>query len=453
MPNILITGASGSVGSHLLDRLNLRPYAKVYCLTRGEARALAGRSRGANIVPLRGDLLDLDRLTPGLDDLDTVVHLAAVTGKAPPEDYFRVNVEGTRALVEFCRKTGVKRFLSVSSIAVRFPDKTRYYYAQSKEQSEEIVRSSGLRYAILRPTIILGPVSSTWEGISKLAQLPVIPIFGDGKTPIQPIWVDDLVDFIGSVLEKDLFNGEAFDVGGPEIISMEEFLKKIHILRNAAARTVHLPLALLIPLLSALEELFYSLLPLAVGQLSSFRCDGTTAPNRLYEERRAQLKPINEVLALLDSPDAFQNACLRQECHAFSRYLTGAKPDAYVVRKYNDAHHKVADFSPASRFDRFLVRFAVTRKIFTKLADCYARLFASESALRKKLILLTAILESAAPFDRPFALQDAKSIFAVVPRCALRGFSFLLGLLAAAIVLGPVRLFLGPSRESPREAH
>jgi NADH dehydrogenase len=141
--------------------------------------------------------------------------------------------------------------------------------------------------------------------LSKLAQLPVVPIFGDGKTLIQPIHVDDLVDFILLLLDGDIFYGETFELGGPQAIAIEDFLKKIYVLRHHThPRTVHIPLAFLIPLLTLLETLLYSLMPVTVGQLSSFRYNGTIEKNRLFEERVSHLKTIDEMLAPLCSHDA-----------------------------------------------------------------------------------------------------------------------------------------------------
>ena len=73
---------------------------------------------------------------------DTVVHLAAVTGKAKPTDYFRVNREGTRALVDAAKAAGVRQLLHVSTIAVKYRDEQRYFYAHSKRDARLWATSS-----------------------------------------------------------------------------------------------------------------------------------------------------------------------------------------------------------------------------------------------------------------------------------------------------------------------
>jgi NADH dehydrogenase len=91
-----------------------------------------------------------------LTGCNTVLHLAAATGKAAKEDYYNIIVNGTSELISNCHKAGVRNILYVSTIAVKYPDKYRYDYAQSKEQAEVIIRNSGLNYAIVRPTIVIG---------------------------------------------------------------------------------------------------------------------------------------------------------------------------------------------------------------------------------------------------------------------------------------------------------
>ena len=217
-----------------------------------------------------------------------VIHLAAATGKAPAEQYFSVNRDGTRHLLMRCRERQVKNFLYVSSIAANYRDKSHYYYAQSKLEGEEAVRKSGLGYAIVRPTIVLGKESSGWKSLARLARLPWVPVFGDGSARIQPIDVDDLVDAMIAVIEEQEFHNESFDLGGPDILTIEEFLKKIHRLYfHDEPRVVHLPYQPVKRLLSYADTYVSSMLPLNAGQLSVFVQDGTITSNRLYAKAAA----------------------------------------------------------------------------------------------------------------------------------------------------------------------
>ena len=138
---------------------------------------------------------------------------------------------------------------------------------------------------------------------------------------------------------------------------------------------------------------------------------------------------------------------LSRECGVLCAYLTGVAPDAYVQHKYDEAHHVSGKFNALTPFERFLLGFAATAPWCALFADTYARFFARESALRKKLILLLAILESCPP-ERGFveSVSGGSTLFLFL-RMAARGAMFSVRLLASIFVLGPFHIFLrGGSR-------
>ena len=227
--NLFITGASGFIGRHLLARLACGKYETLFCLSRDTGKIPV---RTPHVRALEGELADIDRYQPELTASDCIVHLAAATGKLRPADYFRINVVGTNNLLERAKQCGVRRFLFVSSIVVRYRNKDDYYYAQSKEKAEQLVRESGLEYAIVRPTIVAGAGSGVLAGLEKLATLPVMPVFGDGRTRVQPIAVEDLADFLVMILERELFSGGTFEFGGPEVLTIEHLLSRLCHLRD-----------------------------------------------------------------------------------------------------------------------------------------------------------------------------------------------------------------------------
>jgi len=297
MRSLFITGSSGFIGRRLLHKIDSVRYKKVYCLSRSPSGGLESLSNRVKFQPIQASILEPKSYASYLSLSDTVVHLAAVTGKRPPEEYFTINSEGTKVLLEQCKRAGVRRFLHISSIAVKYPEKWLYYYAQSKELSETAVKESGLSYTIVRPTIVIGRDSATWKGLFKLATMPVIPIFGNGRSLIQPIHIDDLVDSLITILNLDIFRGDTIELGGPEPISCQDFLSKVHRLyRGEEPRTIHLPLTPLLFCLSILQKPFYSFLPITVGQLSSFKHDGTIESNHIFEQHKPNMKGIDEIL-------------------------------------------------------------------------------------------------------------------------------------------------------------
>ena len=298
---LFITGISGFIGRHLLQELDIKRYDCVFCLGRDE-QLLGELTRShSNLHPLPGDLYAAKTYAPYLARCNTVLHLAAVTGKADPQMYFDINVKGTQFLLEQCKQAEIKNFLYVSTIAVKYPDKTHYYYAQSKEAGELAVKQSGLNYTIVRPTIVIGREATIWQSLSKLAKPPIMVMFGDGKTKIQPIYIEDVVNCLLAILDKQPFTNEIIELGGEEMLMFEDFLKQIHYLYHGQEPrfVVHVPLKLLVGVLLLLERFFYSAMPINAGQLAAFKHEGTIQPSHLYRQQVPHMKSIPEMLNLV----------------------------------------------------------------------------------------------------------------------------------------------------------
>jgi NADH dehydrogenase len=233
---------------------------------------------------------------------DTVLHLAAATGKHAPAEYFRVNRDGTEALVLEARRAGVQRFLHVSTIAVKFRDKSRYYYAQSKQLGEAIVAQSGLRWTIIRPTIILGRDSPALKALARLAALPVVLVFGDGRAPVQPVFVDDLAACLVAMLENELPEGRTVEIGGPEVLSIEDLVLRIRRARGGGVvPVIHLPARPIAACLGWMEPFLRPLLPFTAGQLASYINAGTITPDPWVAQWQSQMKGVDEILRLVSN--------------------------------------------------------------------------------------------------------------------------------------------------------
>ncbi|HKQ77192.1 MAG TPA: NAD-dependent epimerase/dehydratase family protein [Blastocatellia bacterium] len=277
MSSLFITGATGFIGRSLVSTLDPAPYRSVYCLSR--TGAIGSFPPESHVQVIKGDLRQPEDYAGALASCRTVVHLAAVTGKAPRAQYFEVNARGAEELIKQCERYGVENFLYVSTIAVKYQDKSRYYYAQSKEQGEDAVRRSRLRHLIVRPTIVIGPGGGPWSAISKLARGPFVALPGDGKARMQPIALEDIVACLRTILAKNLFTDQIIELGGPEKITCEQFLKRIHKrYRGKEPAVLRLPLKPLIAILSVMEKIFSNLAPVNAGQLSPFWQDSTAEP-------------------------------------------------------------------------------------------------------------------------------------------------------------------------------
>jgi NADH dehydrogenase len=295
--SLFITGASGFLGQSLLRKLAHEPEQALACLSRQPARLEMTLPTKPAWRWIRGELTDTATYAAALEHADTVLHMAAATGKERPEVFTEANVEGTRQLVEGAARAGVSRFIFVSSIAAKFADQRHYPYAHSKLQAERIVKASGLGWVIVRPTFVFGAQSPVLRGLIKLVKGPVGVVFGSGGVRVQPIDVDDVSEILMRVCDQSQWEGQTIEAGGPSVLSFENLLRRMRVrLRKRDGGMVHLPLAPLRTLLAALEPALLPLLPFSAGQLAAFANESTADRHPLVDTLLPHMKTIEAML-------------------------------------------------------------------------------------------------------------------------------------------------------------
>lgn len=289
---LFLTGATGLVGRHVLAAL--APEARE---VRALVRGLDG-PQGARLRTVAGDLTRPETYASALAGCELVLHLAASTGRATEREHQRVNGEGTERLVAAARAAGVRRFLHVSTIAVRYPDQPHYPYARAKERAERAVVAAGLAHVIVRPTIVLGRDAPAWRSAESLARLPVVPLPGGARARIQPIDVDDLARGLVLLLGDASLDGQCLELGGPEQLSFADFLRRAQRARSGRpARSLPLPLRPVLAGLAAWERLGLPLPPVTAGQLAAFVHDSDARPNALQARLAPQMLDVDAMLA------------------------------------------------------------------------------------------------------------------------------------------------------------
>jgi NADH dehydrogenase len=404
-----------------------------------------------NCQTVIGDLNKPSTYAPYLAACQTVVHLAAATGKAKREDYFAVNATGTKILVEQCERHQVKNFLYLSTIAVTYPDIQRYDYALSKMMGEDAVKQSCLNYVIIRPTIVLGRSGKIWDSFYKLARLPFLVILGTGEVRIQPIDLDDLVMCLRMISLQEAFSNQILELGGAEQITFEAFLRRIHIqIHGREPRIIYLPLTPILVVLALFERYLPDSLPANSGQLSAFRFDSTADPHSQLPFPH-HMKSIDQMIGALVSAEMEDERCeaLNKECEALSYYLIRQHPNAYVRGKYLEAHQVNLELQAGHRnmFDRLLLAIAVKSIWLAKMADSYASIFSRGCLLRKKIVLLLAILESTTPTFPYFDLPQSGGRGFLLFRMLGQGLLFAAAFIVSTLLFFPLNLLGRLSRQ------
>jgi NADH dehydrogenase len=436
-PRLVVTGAGGFVGKCLVSRL-IEMGAEVIGIGRGERPAALDSA----CEWVKADVAGAHAYTASLAGADAVIHLAALTGKAGPEQFKRENVDATRALLSACSNNAVRRFIFVSSIAASFRDRRYYHYAESKRAAEVLVRAANIAHVIVRPTMILGPDSAIEGSLTRLARLPISPMFGAGLHKVQPIDVDDVAAFLAALAFDAAIQNQTIELGGPERFSLRELYVRLRAGTGASGppRFVYLPVDLIRAGLAAVEPLLLRFLPLTAGQLASFVNDSVAEENT---EIAARLSPAPRRSPRVDTAAAA--AGLVTECRRFTAYLIGLSPSDYQIDKYIDAHRRRGSALQGGAFDRLTLSIARSGGLGLAAADAYCALFARKGALRNKLVLALAVAETAEPSASKLDTPEVGAFGAWLSLC-VKGALSAAALLITIPVLGPAHVVLAHRR-------
>jgi uncharacterized protein YbjT (DUF2867 family) len=239
---ILVTGGTGFVGGHVVHAL--RAAGKdVRVLVRDRRSGSHLERLGAALV--EGDMTDSASLRAAVEGCDTVVHLVAVR-QGREERFQRVMVDGTRSLMAAAKDAGVVRFLHMSALGTSEATKDLVPYYGAKWANEQLVASSGVPHVIFRPSFVFGSDGGILPTFVRLARLaPVTPIIGSGRQRIQPIWVGDVAEYFTRAVDRDAATGGTFELGGPDVVSWDEFWERLKRVRRSRRPSVHVPVRLM----------------------------------------------------------------------------------------------------------------------------------------------------------------------------------------------------------------
>jgi uncharacterized protein YbjT (DUF2867 family) len=248
---LLLTGATGLVGSALLPRLTAggRP---VRCLVRDPRRLGAERVR---VQLALGDLSDPPSFRNALRGVDTVVHLAAAIRDQPGGSIEELNAVATWRMVQAARQAGVQRFVFFSAQSASAHNRTRFMRA--KALAERAVADSGVPHTIFAPSIIYAPGDVFLTLLERMALLPVVAISGSGHALFQPIWAEDVADCVMAALERP-DGPPRYELSGPETLSYDAIAELVLRAAGRPRPLMHVPLGVVSRGLRTLEALMRS---------------------------------------------------------------------------------------------------------------------------------------------------------------------------------------------------
>src|SRR6266567_5071954 len=281
---ILITGATGYIGRHLVARL-VAQGEHPRCLVRDTKRA-AGILPAAGVELVQGETTDPASLAAAVRGVDTIVHAAFLTAdrkQSPGNHYETTNVQGTANLIKAAQEGGVKRIIEISGLGTK-PDKPGSYM-QGRYLAEKMLKESGLDWTIIQPSVLFGKGAPFIKGLTDLIRSsPVLPLIGGGKTMFQPIYVEDVVTIILKVLaEPERTTGKIYTIGGSEQCSFSEIYDALLKATGKSRPKVYAPTPL-VGIGAAVMEAVLPKPPLTKAAMGLFSFDNITDINSVERD-------------------------------------------------------------------------------------------------------------------------------------------------------------------------
>jgi uncharacterized protein YbjT (DUF2867 family) len=248
---LLLTGATGSIGSRLLPLL-LKSGTDVRCLVR-EPRRLGARRVDVQIaLGDLGEMSDPYLVRQALRGVDTVVHLAATIRDQPPKQIEELNGLATVRLLRAAERSGVRRFVFFSALNAFAAQRTRFFRA--KWLAERAIVSSSLQTTVFAPSIVYDHSDPWITLLRRFSFLPVLPVSGEGRARFQPIWANDAARCVVAALAAEA--RPRYELAGPETLTYDEMSDLVSRIAGRPRPLVHVPLPLVRAGLIGLRSVF-----------------------------------------------------------------------------------------------------------------------------------------------------------------------------------------------------
>jgi NADH dehydrogenase len=282
MNMIIVTGASGYLGSHITRKLQ-EANLPVRAMVRNQLRAeKEGRLSGLDIEWVEADVTKPNTLFEALKGASTIVHTVAIAIEKGGKTYDEINYKGTVNVIEAAKQQNIKRLINISQLGA--DANLPYRFLASKGKAQDDVATSGLDWTAFRPSVIWGPEDEFANTFAKLALITplIFPIVGDEKSLFQPVWVGDVAASVVEAVKNDQTIGKEYELGGPEVLTLEEIERRTLKAIGARRVMIRFPLPLLRLIVAVMEKLLPSP-PVTLSLLELLQVSNVCTKNAINE--------------------------------------------------------------------------------------------------------------------------------------------------------------------------
>lgn len=241
---ITIYGGSGFIGRNVVRALAKTGARMRIAVRRPELAGFLQPLGGVGqISAVQANVRFPDSLLAPARGADAVINLVGILSPSGRQTFKTVQDEGARHVAEAARQAGVKAMLHMSAIGADANSPS--VYARSKAAGEAAVKGVFADAVILRPSVVFGPEDQFFNRFAALARLsPVLPLIGGGKTRFQPVFCGDVAKAVIAALTGNAQARAAYELGGPEILTMKEVMERVLAYAMRKRMLVRLPFPL-----------------------------------------------------------------------------------------------------------------------------------------------------------------------------------------------------------------
>ncbi len=224
---ILIFGASGQIGRHLIRKLT-KNYYKAICQTRNSHKSIFLKTLGSigYIDIVESSIFDEKKITKLIEQSDICVNLIGILFEKDKINTFnRIHTDFPNFISKTCNE---KKKILIHLSAIALSEKMNSKYAKSKINGENKIKENMINYAIIKPSIVFSVNDNfTTRFMSLLNILPFFPMYYSGKTKFSPIHASDLADLIYHIISKELYYKKEIEAVGPEVLDFNQIIKTL----------------------------------------------------------------------------------------------------------------------------------------------------------------------------------------------------------------------------------
>ena len=276
---VTVFGGSGFIGRYVVERLADQGAVVTVAVRDPEgAKFLKPLGQVGQVTPIAVNVRETNAVARAVEGADAVINLVGILYKSGRQTFNTIQAEVPAAIGRVCADKGIKRLVHVSAIGAQTSAWSEYL--RSKGAGEEGLREHFPGATILRPSVLFGPEDGFFNLLGALARvLPVLPVYGGGKTRFQPVYVGDVATAIVHALADASTTGQTYELGGPAVYTYAELMKIV--LEHTGRKRLLVPVPFFV---GEIQAAFLGLMPkplLTRDQLLSLRADNVVTDGAL----------------------------------------------------------------------------------------------------------------------------------------------------------------------------